>query len=54
MLDSCRLVTSIMTSAPTSMMVLRSAWLNAVPAAALIWVVSAVRRLITSAEWVVS
>ena len=30
----------------------RSAWLSAVPAAALIWVVSAVSRLITSAECV--
>ena len=36
------------------MMMLRSAWLSAEPAAALIWVVSAVSRLITSPECVVS
>ena len=43
-----------MTSAPTSMMPLRSAWLSALPAAALICVVSAVSRLITSPECVFS
>ncbi len=43
-----------MASAPNSMMVLRSAWLSAEPAAPLIWVVSAVSRLITSPECVVS
>ena len=52
--DSIGLVTNIMTSAPTSMMRLRSAWLSAEPAAPLICVVSAVRRLITSPEWVFS
>jgi hypothetical protein len=45
---------NIMTSAPTSMMPLRKAWLSALPAAALIWVVSAVSRLITSPECVFS
>ena len=49
---SIGLVTNIMASAPTSMMRLRRAWLSAVPAAALIWVVSAVSRLMTSPEWV--
>ena len=52
--ESVGLVTNIMTSVPTSMIRLRSAWLSAEPAADLIWVVSAVRRLITSPEWVVS
>ncbi len=52
--ESIGLVTSIMTSAPVSMMRLRRAWLSAEPAAALIWVVSAVSRLITSPECVVS
>ena len=51
---SIGLVTNIMVSAPTSMMTLRSAWLSAEPAAALIWVVSAVSRLITSPECVFS
>jgi hypothetical protein len=46
------LVTNIIVSAPTSMIRLRSAWLSAEPAAPLIWVVSAVSRLITSPEWV--
>ncbi len=42
----------IITSAPMSMMLLRSACEIAVPAAALICVVSAVRRLMTSPECV--
>ena len=49
---SVGLVTNIMVSAPISMMRLRSAWLSADPAAPLICVVSAVRRLITSPECV--
>ena len=43
---------NIMTSAPVSMIVLRRAWLMAEPAAPLISGVSAVSRLITSAECV--
>ena len=50
--DRCALVTNIMTSAPTSMMTLRSACESDEPAMALICVVSAVRRLITSPECV--
>ena len=51
---SIGLVTNIMVSAPNSMMTLRSTWLSAEPAAALIWVVSAVSRLMTSPECVLS
>jgi hypothetical protein len=46
--DSCGLVTTIMMLAPTNRTKLRSAIETDVPAAALIWVVSAVRREITS------
>ena len=49
--DSLGLVTTIITTAPTSSSVLRIAWLIAVLAAALTCVVSAVSRDITSPEW---
>ena len=50
--DRCALVTNIITSAPISMMKLRRAWLKDEPAADFICVVSAVRRLMISAECV--
>ncbi len=52
--DSRGLVTVIITTAPSKRTALRKAWLITVPAAALICVVSAVSRDITSPEWVAS
>ena len=52
--DSFVLVTNIIASAPTSMMLLRAACDRALPAAAFICVVSAVRRLMTSPDRVLS
>ncbi len=49
--DNFGLVTTIMMMAPISTSALRSACEMAVLAAALTWVVSAVRRDITSPEW---
>ena len=51
-IDRCTLVTNIMTRAPSSMMLLRSACESEDPAIALICVVSAVSRLISSPECV--
>ena len=48
--DSLGLVTTIMTSAPISMIELRTACESAEPVAAVIWVVSAVMRLISSPD----
>ena len=52
--DSFGLVTIIMATAPTRITMLRKAWLIVVLAAALICVVSAVSRDITSPECAVS
>jgi hypothetical protein len=49
---SVTLVSTIMLSAPTSRKALRRSWLTAEETAALICVVSAVSRDISSAEWV--